>query len=96
VEVKWRKKATADLESIRKRINSKNPQAAKETAARLMETIRLLQTQPGMGREGRVPRTREWVAVKPYVIVYAVEKGVLVIVRVLHGAQEWPEAKKKD
>jgi plasmid stabilization system protein ParE len=55
--------------------------------------IRLLRTQPGMGRAGRVPRTFEWVGVKPYVIVYGVEKGVLVIVRALHGSQQWPEPK---
>jgi len=95
VEVKWRRKAVGDLESIRRYVRAKNPQAAKEIAALLMDAIRRLQQQPGIGREGRVPRTREWVAVKPYVIVYAVENDALVVVRVLHGAQLWPEEKPK-
>jgi toxin ParE1/3/4 len=35
--------------------------------------------------------TRELV-VEPYVIAYRVKRGVLQILRVLHGARRWPES----
>jgi len=62
-----------------------------------------LADQPGIGRPGRVPDTREWVMPHtPYIIAYRVEDETVVILRVLHGARKWPERfhkageKKKD
>lgn len=46
---------------------------------------------PERGREGRVAGTRELVVARtPYVVVYRLEAEAAVILRVLHGAQNWP------
>ena len=45
-----------------------------------------------MGRVGRVPDTREFVITDtPYIAAYQIVEDTLVILRVLHGAQRWPE-----
>jgi plasmid stabilization system protein ParE len=47
---------------------------------------------PASGRTGRIARTRELVINgTPYVAAYAVTEITVRILRVLHGAQEWPE-----
>lgn len=44
-----------------------------------------------LGRPGRVKGTRELVVNgTPYRVVYRVEAEVVLILRVLHGAQRWP------
>lgn len=68
-----------------------NPAAA----ARLDENIerdteRLLE-HPLLGREGRVPGTRELViSHSPFIVVYRVKKKRIEILRILHGAQQYP------
>lgn len=45
-----------------------------------------------MGREGRVEGTRELVIDRsPYIAVYSILGETVRILRVLHGAQKWPE-----
>lgn len=43
------------------------------------------------GRKGRLGNTREWVVTgTPYIAVFRHEDEAVTIVRVLHGAQQWP------
>lgn len=43
------------------------------------------------GRQGRVAGTREWVVTgTPYIAVFRREGDQVTIVRVLHGARQWP------
>ncbi|WP_296900229.1 type II toxin-antitoxin system RelE/ParE family toxin [Thiohalocapsa sp.] len=45
-----------------------------------------------MGRPGRVLDTRElMVTGTPYLVPYTVSDNEIVILRVLHGAQQWPQ-----
>jgi toxin ParE1/3/4 len=44
-----------------------------------------------MGRPGRVISTRELVVSgTPYIVAYRVREGVVEILAVIHGAQQWP------
>lgn len=66
-----------------------------ERAAALVRTIyeapSLLLVFPLRGRPGKKAGTRELVMPSlPYVIVYTVRDDVVVVVRILHGAQQWP------
>jgi len=46
---------------------------------------------PYRGRKGRKPNTREMmISGFPFLIIYRVAKEAVEIVRVLHGAQQWP------
>lgn len=52
------------------------------------QRLRTLATQPDSGRKGRVPGTREWVlAPLPFIVIYRLQEDVVVL-RVLHGAQQ--------
>jgi len=47
---------------------------------------------PASGRVGRIAGTRELVINgTPYVAAYTIAETTVWILRVLHGAQEWPE-----
>lgn len=81
--------ALGDLESLRSFVTVENPIAAQQIVARLFEAIEGLLRHPGMGRPGRVPATRELV-VAPYLIVYTVESEQLMVLRIIHGARNWP------
>ncbi len=52
--------------------------------------------QPSMGRPGRKEETRELVVSgTPYFVPYRVRNDHLVILRVLHGAMQWPSERLK-
>lgn len=45
-----------------------------------------------MGKPGRLDETRELVITgTPFLIVYRVADGLVEILRVVHGAQKWPD-----
>jgi len=92
MRVTWHRRARQDLRHIREQIAAENPQAAQRVAQRILRAIDLLAEQPEMGRVGRVPGTREFVIPDtPYIAAYQIVEDTLVILRVLHGAQRWPE-----
>ena len=46
---------------------------------------------PHRGRPGKKEGTRELVlSPLPYLVVYSVRRDVIFVVRILHGAQQWP------
>src|SRR5262249_44206861 len=48
-----------------------------------------LETLPNRGRPGRITGTRELIF-PPYVIVYRINLQTVEILRIYHGAQDWP------
>jgi toxin ParE1/3/4 len=54
--------------------------------------IHHLAAHPQMGRPGRVHGTRELVITRtPYIAIYRLSSEAIQILRLLHGAQQWPE-----
>ena len=54
--------------------------------------VDLLAEHPLMGREGRVKGTRELVIGRsPFIVVYRIKGKRIEILRILHGAQRWPQ-----
>jgi len=92
VQIKWTAKAIKDLQSLREYIEKDKPGAARKLALKIIVTVEEdLLLQPGMGRAGRIVGTREFiVSGTPYFIAYRVEGNSLVVLRVLHGAMQWP------
>ena len=88
----WSAFALSDRDRIFTHIETANPLAASATDERIVVAARRLIDFPESGRIGRIAGTRELViAGTPYVAPYALTKNGVRILRVLHGAQEWPD-----
>jgi addiction module RelE/StbE family toxin len=91
MRLRWTAAATRDLERIADYLLGKTPQHAARLIRSLYDAACELRTFPNRGRPGKKPGTRELVIpALPYVVVYQVSGDFLYIVRILHGAQQWP------
>jgi len=91
MQVRWLRRALANLDSEAEYIARHNPQAAAGTVMAMQEAVARLAEYPAMGRSGRVPGTRELVVVgTPYIIPYRVRGDRVEILRVFHAARKWP------
>jgi len=92
MKVIWFRLAIQDLASAREFILQDNPKAASALVERIRVAVALLTEQPGLGRPGRVPGTRELIVDKtPYLLPYRVRDEKIEILRVLHCARQWPD-----
>lgn len=88
----WSAFALADRDGIFTHIEADNPRAAIAIDERIAAAARLLVDFPESGRPGRVAGTRELVITgTPYIAAYTVTANAIRILRVLHGAQRWPD-----
>jgi toxin ParE1/3/4 len=88
---RWTTPATQDLYNIVRRIQQDNPDAAAKVAKTLYDGCSGLGNFPRRGRTGRIEGTRELVFPGlPYVVVYRIQDQTLEILRIYHGAQDWP------
>lgn len=92
MRIKWHRRARQDLRALRAYIAEDNPQATAQVAARILQVVARLPSHVGLGRPGRILGTRELVITgTPYLVPYRVVGDVIVILRVLHGARQWPD-----
>jgi toxin ParE1/3/4 len=92
LEIRWLKRALANLDAEAAFIARDDPAAAARVVDTIARTIDLLARHPGLGRPGRVDGTRELVvADTPYLVPYRVRHDVIEILRVFHGARRWPQ-----
>lgn len=91
MQLRWTEEAATDLERIADYLFAHAPERAEKLVRTIYEAPATLLTFPQGGRPGRKEGTRELVLRPlPYLLVYAVHDEVIFIVRILHGAQEWP------
>jgi toxin ParE1/3/4 len=84
--------AVDDLRTIDTFISNADPVAAKKVMTLIWETTQLLKEHPQIGRPGRVAGTRELVISNtPFIVPYRVISDEIQILRVIHGARNWPE-----
>ncbi|MEW4339703.1 type II toxin-antitoxin system RelE/ParE family toxin [Chromobacterium vaccinii] len=89
----WKDQALADRDTILGYIAQDNPVAAIEIDERIEQRGEQLLDKPNLGRRGRVDGTRELVAHPSYMLIYHVDAaGDIIVLRVLHTAQHWPDA----
>ena len=87
----WLQRAIQDRDAQLDYIAQDNPTAAVSQGDRIAEQIEILQQHPQMGRPGRKQGTRELVISRtPFIVVYRVKGKRIKLLRVLHGAQQWP------
>lgn len=88
----WSAFALADRDGIFTHIEADSPLAAVAIDEHIAQAARRLVDFPESGRPGRVLGTRELVIPRtPYVAAYALTPDSVRILRVLHGAQMWPD-----
>jgi toxin ParE1/3/4 len=91
MRLRWTTPATQDLYNIIRHIQRDNPDAAAKVADTLYQDCSKLLDFPRQGRRGRIEGTRELVFPGlPYIAVYRIQDQNLEIVRIYHGAQDWP------
>ena len=91
MKIVWTRRAIRHLVSLREYIEKDSEQNAALVARRVLEAVDLLQTQPYMGRPGRVLGNRELVAPGTlYIIPYRIRRERLELIAVFHGRQKWP------
>ena len=88
----WSAFALSDRDSIFTHIETDHPKAAIAVDERIVAAIRRLVEFPECGRPGRIVGTRELViAGTPYIAAYVVTRTSVRILRILHGAEQWPD-----
>ncbi len=91
MQVKWLRKALQNLDEEATYIAQDDPGAARLVVQRVMAAVAMLADQPGLGRPGRVPGTRELIVAKTrYVVPYRVRGGTVEVLRVFHSSQRLP------
>lgn len=93
MRVRWTTDAADDLERICDYIAQDRRESARRAAQSVVERTGTLETFPHLGRLGRVSGTREMAfAPLPFVAVYEVidAHDEVWVLRILHGAQQWP------
>jgi toxin ParE1/3/4 len=74
-------------------IAENNPSAAIKADEAIRSATRTLAQYPKIGRLGRVRGTRELpIGGTPYILIYRIEADAVVVIQLLHGAQDWPAA----
>jgi toxin ParE1/3/4 len=91
MELRWTKEAAADLESIAVYLFEHTPDHAERLVRALYDAPATLLKFPNRGRLGKKEGTRELVmSLLPYIVIYTVRGDAIYVVRILHGAQQWP------
>ena len=92
MRIRWTQPAALDLTNICEYIREHvTPATSRRVALLIYRSVSSLEKFPHRGRMGRKAGTRELVMTNlPFVIIYRVRESIVEVVRVLHGAQDWP------
>jgi toxin ParE1/3/4 len=90
MKIVWSRRAVKHLTAVRDYIAKENPEAARQTAAHILDSIDHLAAHPHLGRPGRLVGTRELViASTPFIVPYRVKGERLEIIAIFHGRRKW-------
>lgn len=91
MQLRWTEEAANDLERIADHLLTHAPDRAPKLIRAVYDAPATLLTFPNRGRPGKKQGTRELVLRPlPYIVVCTVRGDVIFVVRILHGAQQWP------
>ena len=92
MRVRWLRTALRNLDEEAAYVARDDPNAARVVVARVLGAVATLAEQPGLGRPGRVPGTRELVVGKTrYIVPYRVRDESVEILRVFHSSRRLPQ-----
>jgi len=92
MRLRWLRTALRNLDDEATYISEDDPAAALRVVQRVIQAVGLLEEQPGLGRPGRVPGTRELLVPRTrYLVPYRVRGQTIEILRVFHMSRSLPE-----
>jgi toxin ParE1/3/4 len=92
MRVKWLRTALRNLDAEASFIAEDDPAAARVVVERVLKAVAVLAAQPGLGRPGRVPNTRELVILHTrYMVPYRVRGDTVEVLRVFHTSRRPPQ-----
>lgn len=92
MRVRWLRKALRNLDDEATHIAADDAAAARLVVKRVLDAVSCLAEQPGIGRPGRVPGTRELVVAETrYIVPYRVRGDTVEILRVFHTSRRLPD-----
>ena len=92
MRVEWLRKAVRNHDDGATDIATDDAAAARLVVKRVLDAVAQLADQPGLGRPGRVPGTRELIVNKTrYIVPYRVRGDTVEILRVFHTSRRLPE-----
>ena len=92
MRVRWLRKALRNLDDEATYIAADDTAAARLVVKRVLAAVAMLAEQPGLGRPGRVPGTRELIVAKTrYIVPYRVRGETVEILRVFHTSRRLPD-----
>lgn len=93
MRVRWLRTALRNLDEEASYIAADDASAARVVVQRILGAVAQLAEQPGLGRPGRVPGTRELIVPKTrYIAPYRVRGGAVEVLRVFHTSRRLPPA----
>ncbi len=95
MNVRWSRRALADLDRIAARIALDKPMAATEFVSALSEKVERLRQFPLMGRTGAYQDTRELVVHRNYLVTYRVRGDEVQVLQVWHVARNFARGNAK-
>ena len=92
MRLRWLRTALRNLDEEATYIAVDDPKAAQLVVARILDAVALLAEQPGLGRPGRLPGTRELLVPKTrYLVPYRIRGDVVEVLRVFHTSRRTPQ-----
>lgn len=83
--------ARDDLRAIYAYYAERSPTSADRVVGTILKAANGLSRFPLLGKPGVLDGTRERVVTRyPYRIVYRVDASEIVVLRIIHGARDWP------
>ena len=91
MRVDWLRKALRNLDDEATFIATDDVVAARRVVKRILDAVAQLAEQPGLGRPGRVPGTRELVVTGTrYIVPYRFRGATVEVLRVFHTSRRLP------
>ena len=92
MQARWLRKALRNLDDEATYIAADDARAARLVVKRVLDAVAKLGAQPGLGRSGRVPGTRELIVAKTrYIVPYRVRGTTVEVLRVFHTSRRLPD-----
>lgn len=92
MRLRWLRQALRNLDDEAAYVAADDPAAARRVVKRVLDATAQLEQQPGLGRPGRVPGTRELVVAHTrYIVPYRVRGQTVEVLRVFHTSRRLPD-----